>query len=341
MAHNLDFSNNQANIAFLGSREDVWHRLGQEMKPGQSIEEWAKQAGLNWEAIKVPAVASLSDSRFDHIPAGLRFAEVANTHFIARSDTGSVLGIGSDQYQLHQPSEVLDWFKRYISVDDRFQLDVAGSLKGGAIIWATAKFNGDVSIAGDSHKARILMSTTFDASAATTNRMTTTRVVCNNTLDVATADGRACVRTTHRQKFDAARVGKELAALAQGVATYKQVGDALAQTEMAKEQVSAFFKTCLDIPFESKFEDLSGRKQNQFTALQAAFRTTAKERNTDKPDAWTALQAITRYVDHDRGGSKADEAVFHSNQFGTGAALKGRAVSLLLPLIKDKVLIAA
>jgi len=44
--------------------------------------------------------------------------------------------------QPHQPAELLDWFKQYISVDDRFQIDVAGSLKQGEIIWATATFNG-------------------------------------------------------------------------------------------------------------------------------------------------------------------------------------------------------
>jgi phage/plasmid-like protein (TIGR03299 family) len=341
MSHNIDMSNDRANIAFLGSRDDIWHRLGQEQQPGQSIEEWAIAAGLNFEAIKVPAIASLSDERFSHLNPASRFVEVANRCFIARNDTGAVLGFGTDIYQPHQPAEVLSWFDRYISVDPRFELDVAGSLKGGALIWATAKFNGDISIAGDTHKARILMSTSFDASAATTNRMTTTRVVCNNTLDVANADGRACIRTTHRSKFDAARVGKELSALAQGVASYKQIGDALAANEMAKEDVSAFFKQCLDIPFDTKQDDLSGRKQNQFAALQQAYRTTARERNGESGDAWTALQAITRYVDHDRGGTRTEESKFLSSQFGSGAALKAKAIGLLLPRIKDKVLVAA
>lgn len=343
MAHDLDFSNSRANIAFLGSRADIWHRFGQEMKPGQSIAEWAKQAGLEWSAILAPVFANLDAPEFAHLDPAKRIVAVNNKRAIVRNDTGAVLGFASDGYQPHQPAEVLDWFERYISVDDRFELDVAGALKGGAVIWATAKFNGGVEIAGDKHMARVLMSTTFDATRATVNKMTTTRVVCNNTLATALADGKSEIRTTHRSKFDAAAVGRELAALAQGVANYKQIGDALAQNEMSREEVSQFFKTILDIPFEASKDDTSTRKLNQFAALNAAYKTTVAERNGQGGDAWTALQAITRYVDHDRSarGENENEARFASAQFGTGNVVKAQAMQLLLPRIKDKVLLAA
>src|SRR5690348_11680242 len=140
MAHNIDFTNNRANIAFLGSRADIWHRLGQEMQPNMTIAEWAQAAGLEWSAVKVPAIANLSGVQFDHIPACDRFKRVEGQNFLVRSDNGHPLGYVSDIYQPVQPAEVLAWFERYISVDDRFHLDVAGSLKQGEIIWATAGF---------------------------------------------------------------------------------------------------------------------------------------------------------------------------------------------------------
>lgn len=345
MAHNIDMSNDRANIAFLGSRSDVWHRLGFEMKPGMSTAEWSKAAGLDWHAVKVPAIAALEGAQWDHIEAAKRFAPVPGRFFVARNDTAGILSPGtvSDVYQPHQPAEMLDWFERYISVDDRFKLDVAGALNGGATIWATATFNGALDIAGDKHLARILMTTTFDGSGATINQGTMTRTVCANTLAVSLMDRRAMVRTRHNTKFDAARVGKELAAIAQGFSQYKAVGDALAQNEMAKEDISAFFKGCLDIPLDAKSEDVSSRKQNQFHAVVAAYRTTATE--TKPGTAWSALNAITRYVDHDRSTRNADgnqdEARFTSAQFGSGAAMKEKAMGLLMPRIKDRVLVAA
>jgi hypothetical protein len=127
MAHNIDMSNGQANIAFLGNRADVWHRLGQEMQPGMDIPAWAKASGLDWTAVKVPAIAALVGPAWDHIDATKRFAEVEGQKHVVRSDTGRPLGYVSDQYQPVQPVEVLEWFNHYIQQDDRFQLDVAGS----------------------------------------------------------------------------------------------------------------------------------------------------------------------------------------------------------------------
>jgi hypothetical protein len=159
MAHEIDMTNGQANIAFRGLRKDVWHRLGQEMGPGQSVEEWAATAGLAWKAVKVPALADITSLGI--VPAGYNqeynltrgFNPVDGQKFIVRSDTGGHLGYVSDQYQPVQPIELLEWFERYVSVDDRFKLDVAGSLRDGRTVWATASFSGDITVVDDKHKA--------------------------------------------------------------------------------------------------------------------------------------------------------------------------------------------
>lgn len=337
MAHMIDSTNGRDNIAFLGSRNDVWHRLGQEMPAGASIDVWAKEAGLDWTALKIAG-----QYEFQGAP---RYA--ADRHFMVRSDTGTMLGdqVVSDVYQPVQPIDLLRWFDQYIAVDERFELDVAGSLKGGSVIWATAKWKEGLTVAGDLHTARILMSTTFDGTGATINQMTTTRVVCNNTLRIAHGDNhKAVVKTRHSSRFDARKVGEELATLAQSVVTFKAVGDAMAQVTMTAADVSAFFKSCLDIPLEAKQEDISTRKFNQFRAITGAFNTTRREREANPGDAidvWSALQAVTRYVDHDRISINGDngEKQFLSANFGSGDALKGRAMELLMPRVKD--LIAA
>jgi len=340
MAHEIDMTNGRANVAFLGSRNDVWHRLGQEMLAGASMDEWANQAGLGWEAVKVPAIAALEGAGFDHIEASERFRRVSARNFIVRSDNGHPLGYVSDRYQPVQPREVLEWFQRYIGVDDHFQLDVAGSLKHGEIIWATATYREPLSIAGDRHVARVLMTTTYDGTGSTINQGTMERTVCQNTLFAALADRRAVIRTRHSTAFDAAKVGAELADIAKGFAAFKAMGDAMAQVEMANTAVSELFKHVLDIPKDAKASDLSGRKENQFRALSAAYSATVRE-GTPRDTCWTALNAITRYVDHDRStrgnGVSQDEKQFTSAQFGSGAAMKAKAVDFILPRIKDKV----
>ncbi len=269
MSANIDTSNGRDNVAFLGSRKDVWHHLGQEMVPGMSIEAWAKAAGLDWTAVLVPAYADLRgtcghDKELSYLSA---LKEVPNRFFNVRSDTGHVLGYASDRYQNVQPKDVLSWFERYISVDDRFALDVAGSLGQGETIWATATYNGDITVAGEKHTARLLMSTTFDGSAATINQGTITRVVCNNTLNAAHYDKRAVIRTRHNTAFQPATVAKELARIAQGFEVYKLMGDALAQAEMTREATAEFFKAMAGIPKDAKDEEISTRKENQYRDL--------------------------------------------------------------------------
>jgi len=344
MAHNIDMSNNRANLAFLGSRGAIWHGLGSAMQAGMSLQDWAKAAGLDWTAVKVPALAALEGPDFAHMPADRRLVDTG-LYFNARSDTAEVISPAlSDRHINVQPADVLAWFDKYISVDDRFELDTAGSLKGGSIIWAMAKYNGDVTVAGERHLARVLMSTTFDGTGATINKMSMVRVVCNNTLDAALAGGKnATVRTRHNTKFNAERVGQELSELAQSVVQFKAMGDAMAAHHMSGEEISAFFKLTLDIDPNEAQGDLSTRKLNQFSDLTRAYHTSVRE-GAEKGTAWAALQAITRYVDHDRGtrqSEHAGEAKVLSAQFGSGAALKGKAMGLLMPRIKDRVLIDA
>jgi phage/plasmid-like protein (TIGR03299 family) len=343
MAHNIDMSNGRANIAFLGSRKDVWHRLGQEMVPGMDIPAWSKAAGLDWTARPVEIIPALVGPSWDHVEPSKRMLPAPGRRAIVRSDNAHVLGVVSDQYQPVQPVEVLEWFQQYIGVDDRFALDVAGSLKNGEIIWATASFRDSLNIVGEEHKARLLMTTTFDGSGATINKATMTRVVCNNTLDAALSDKKALIRTRHNTRFDAKRVGAELATIAAGFEHYKAMAEGMVQIQQSQADVAAFFKTLLEIPFDAKPADISGRKMGQFQALSTAYKDTVAE-GTQPGTAWTALNAITRWVDHDRstrGGNSQDEARVLSANFGSGAQLKAKAVGLLMPELRQPVLIAA
>ena len=344
MAHNIDQSTGKASIAFRGDRSSIWHRMGQQHQDGWTVADWAKNAGLDWTACKVPALADLTGltltSGGNVFPAHCP-VKVEHDRYIVRSDNGHVLGHCSDRYQPVQPKDVLDWFERYCAVDPRFQLDVAGSLKKGEIIWATATFkpNGsEISVAGDAHTARLLMTTTFDGTGSTINRATMTRVVCNNTLDAALADKqKSIVRTRHSTRFDAARVGAELATIAKGFEAYKAMGEAMAAYPLTPDIVSKLFKHVLEIPFEAKKDEISTRKMNQFSDLSRAFTQSRNERSEpqNQASAWTALNAVTRYADHDRstrGDGDAAERRFGSSVVdlgGSGQALKTRAVEYL------------
>ena len=322
MSHNIDIeSNGRVRMAFRGERSKIWHKLGNEWHDDMTPEERATAAGLDWEAVKVPVYAYFNGE----------LKEIPNVKGIQHGELGTILGMGTDAYKIHQPKQALDFCEEFVSSDQRFKMDTAGSLKGGRIIWAMASFQEDVKIAGDRHIMRLLMSTTFDASAASIAKLTGERVVCNNTLDIALGgDHRAEVRVRHTSKFDADKAARELEGMAQSIAKFKAMGDAMADVTMKQDVVSKYFKRLLEIPFDAKPEDVSTRKMNQFGDLSRAYSHTVQE-GTERDTAWTALNAVTRYVDHDKStrGGDAGEARFLSAQFGSGAKMKADAVQLL------------
>jgi phage/plasmid-like protein (TIGR03299 family) len=328
-----DFSQNRAGIAYRGEANDVWHRLGASRKNDQTTrEEWLRDAGLNWHAVKAPV-------RYD-FNGSLRTAD--DLCLMIRHDTGAVLGrqVVTDVYQAVQPSESYDFQDQFCGIDERFKHDVMGCFKGGSIVWGSALYRDELTIANEPHIMRLLFSTTFDGSGATRVQSCVTRPLCDNMIAMAhTEHSGAVISVRHNTPFNRERVGKQLAGLVAATTRYKAMGDAMQSVIMSKEDVSKLFKTLLEIPFEAKADDISTRKMNQFRALSTAFTTTQRERNSVEIDAWTALQAVTRYVDHDRVSINGDrgEKQFLSANFGSGDAMKGHAMALLMPMIKDKI----
>ena len=348
MAHNIENRDGVYSFAFTGERSEIWHRLGQELPHDASEAQWIAASGFDYRVEKVPAIASLNGPEFDHIAPELRFVET-DKRFTVRQDNGHVLGIAGEGYQTVQPYDIWAWFRDYITTDDRFHIDAAGVLGSGERLWMTARFNGSLDVAGDRHIPRLLMSTSFDASQATRNEATMTRVVCQNTLRAAHMNAKALIKTRHNTKFDGRQVHRELGQIAQSFVEYKALGDAMAQTAMTRDSVQSFFATLLGVAPDAKAADISTRTKNIAQDLAASYRRTQSERNSQRDDVWTALQAVTRYVDHDRSvRNAANETVgrFDSGTFGSGDAMKGKAINLLFPLVdqslfRDKVLIPA
>jgi phage/plasmid-like protein (TIGR03299 family) len=338
MAHMIDKSNGRANIAYAGATP--WHGLGTAKPAGEqwSLAQWIDAAGIAWDVVRVPA--------FAHMPGGERIDTGA--FFNVRSDTNALLGwqTHTDRRVDEHPRDIAAFVHDYVAMDERFQMEVMGAIKGGSQIWATAVFNGETTIAGDRHRSYLLARTSYDGSLAHTFQMTTVRAVCNNTLSLAYADSKARVSVRHTQKIDKQVVAKQLAGMAKSVDQYKAIGDAMAQHTMAAKEISDFFKTLLHIPLEAKQDELTTRTLNNFNDLRNAYVTTVRDEGAPANSAWSALQAVTRYADHDRtvrGDDNTSDAEkrFTSSQFGSGDVLKGQAMAMLMPRIKDRVLIPA
>lgn len=333
MSHELDDSTGRYAIAYGG--KTPWHKHGKPGKQEWTLDEWIDAAACGYDVIRVPAYAPDAN--------GL-LRPVDNAFFNMRSDTQAILGTQThtERRVEVQPREIFHFVHDYVTTDPRFFFEVIGAIKGGAQVWATASYNSALTIAGQEHQAYLLARTGFDGSLATHLYMTTVCAVCANTLAMGW-DKRAMVTIRHTTKFDPKAAAATLARMAQAVDQYKVIGDAMAQANMAKQEVGNFFLDLLNIDRNAKPDEISTRKKNQYEDLARCYSASVAE-GCPEGTAWAALQSVTRYVDHERstrGGDSESAARFDSSQFGSGALVKERAMGLLLPLIKDRVPVAA
>lgn len=313
MGHDIDQSTGKPAIAYVG--EKPWHGLGEELPGGQPIEAWLQAARLDWELKRLP-VQYLVDGK-------LRTME--ERFVLARSDTHEALSIVSDDYQIVQPREVLEFYRDLMD-DYGYTLETAGALDHGRKVWALAR-TGVTGAAGkhgeDEIAAYVLLATSCDKTLATTAAFTSIRVVCQNTLFFATEEvrkkGRPQVKVSHNFRFNAAQVKTELGLMDAAWKAFMEKVRKMAAHRMEVEAASAFFKSLL----AQKDKPLTRTAEREHQTITALFRSApGQEFATAKETLWGAVNAVSYFTDHVRSGS---EERLDGAWFGTGYALKERA----------------
>ena len=322
MAHELDFSNTQANFAHKG--EKAWHGLGQQLEAGQSIEVWAKAAGLSH-------IVERSTVQYQ---AGGVLLPHAGRDVLYRSDTNAPLGVVGKDYNIVQPADVLDFFAR-LAENNNFELETAGALSGGKRIWAMAKVNDGATIVGqDVVKPYVLLATSYDGTLATTARFTSVRVVCSNTLGYASAEAGDTVRINHSKAFSAKDAALDLGIAINGFEKFLIDSRRLANQQVNSTFAVQFLKTLLPISMSTKTvngikvqEQVPVEKTKAFQSIMALFNGQAigNELPEAEGTAWGLLNAVTEHVDHGLNQNAA--------WFGYGNSLKNKARELLMDVV--------
>lgn len=333
MAHMIDNTTGRDAIAYIGPTP--WHGLGQALTPGASIETWTAEAGLGYTVLESPVLYQS--------PAATELQSWPNRKVLHRSDTGAPLAVVSDGYKVVQPGQVMDFFRELVTLGG-FELETAGALSDGKRVWALASV-GDAApvVSRDIVKPYLLLATSYDGTMATVAKFTAIRVVCNNTITAAVggyANGapikgeaetslgylKSAVRVLHSENFKADAVRMELGIAADAWERFLINSRQLAGVGMAQEEADAFVSALLK-PWHRAARDVTesrayGRIMQLFQGAQIG---------ADIPGVmgtrWAMLNAVTELVDHERG--RSDNTRIESAWFGSGAALKSRAVELL------------
>jgi len=321
MAHQIDtISKGRASYA---STQREWHGLGQLMTYGQTIEQWQKAAGMDYQIKR--GLVRYATERLDPNAAIHNLKTIDDKIVLFRSDTGAPLGVVSDGYKVVQPMEVLAFFREY-AAKGGMTIESAGVLFGGKRYFATAKLGDAVSVDGGRDKIvpYALLSTSADGSLATECRWTTVRTVCNNTLTMA-RKGAAAFKVSHRSVFnpDDARAAVEAANAEFG--SFMQMA-----RDLAKFKLDAEMAESLTVNLLTKTSEAVARESAAFDRIMGLFNGGGKGSNFESAHdtAWGWLNAVTEYADH-HVRARTDENRKAAALWGAGDALKQKALTLV------------
>jgi phage/plasmid-like protein (TIGR03299 family) len=306
-------------------RETPWHGLGNRLPDKQSLEVWLEAAGMDWE-IKT------TDVLF-RIGTGNNFNVHSNpdAKVLYRSDTLAPLSVVSPRYKVVQPKEILEFYRDLVSLGG-FELETAGVLKECKKLWSLAKTGEEMLLKGvDRVKGYLLLATSCDGTLATTAQFTSVRVVCNNTLQIATNDRAGAIKVPHSTKFDPLVVKQALGVGASAWDAFAEKAQALSGRKVNRMDVTKYIIDVLgdrNAPIAEQPNEKALKSVIDLFAGQGKGSTLSSSEGT----AWGLINAATEYVDHHRRARSQDYRL-DSAWFGQGAGIKEKAWMEALKLV--------
>lgn len=306
-------------------RQPMWHRLGEVLD--EYPEDWddaRRHAGLMWEPtyldLYVPRlleVGTPEDLPTGAVPVGAPGTQVGEKTLvhvpvdgfraIARDDNLQVLATPKDSFQLiyhHQMGELLDAYtEAWRKAGAKVKFETAGSIRGGAMVWALVYLDEPYTIPGDDSETYpfAALLNAHDGTAACKLLPTQVRVVCWNTWNAASAAGD---RTGHQLVIrHAGNVNDRLEDVKASLATMRDeakewqvLAADLAGINVNDAIVTTFLDEFIPVP-----ENASERTRNQREERRATFRKLYTESPTNAAIQGTAyglVQAAGEYLDH-------------------------------------------
>jgi phage/plasmid-like protein (TIGR03299 family) len=246
-----------------------WHGLGVSVEGTQTSKEAIELAGLNWEVNKMPIYDSTGN-----VIAGY----FANT----RDSDNSVLGIVSGRYSVVQNKEAFAFTDSLVGEGMRYE--TAGSLRDGKQIWLLGELP-STKVLGEDFSNYICFSNTFDGSGAIRVFLCPTRVVCQNTLNLALSNAQRSWSTRHIGDLAGKlHQAKETLGLAQEyMKKLDEDADRLANTKLSDAEIESIVSFIFPIDYikdtKRKIENTNKMRNDFMTCYMmpdiAQYRNTA------------------------------------------------------------------
>jgi phage/plasmid-like protein (TIGR03299 family) len=228
-------------------REPAWHGIGEVLTDYPTREE-AQKIAHGWEPVQEPLFRK--QVRVDPTGTPIEvYEEVPGWLLNARSDNDDAIGVVSSTYTPVTNSELYDIAEAIEGqAKGSVRFETGGSLKGGRKVWLLVRLNEPVYVNGDPNGAVIpyyALQNAHDGSGSFRGQATMTRIVCDNTAQMADLD--AAARGTEfvfrhtssiRERIEDAK--EALARWRMAVTVWRDTSQRLMDLRLTSEQVDRF-----------------------------------------------------------------------------------------------------
>lgn len=267
-----------------------WHGLGVQFSQDADVEEVVRAAGLDWKLERWPLVADLGDG------------EVVKTDRYAwiRDADRQVMAVSSADWRPLQPADTIRFMKDYVEAGAA-QLETAGSLRKGKIVWGLARLNHSFeAVPGDRVEGYLLVTSPNIVGVAITVRTTTVRVVCANTMVLAERGGTVQYRQNHLSDFDVAAAKRAIGEANEELRRAEQNARTLAGLKMSIED--AVLKVLK--PVFAEEEDMDPYRPDTYPRVISQILESINNAPGNREVAgtgWAIMNGVTHWADHIRG----------------------------------------
>lgn len=239
-----------------------------------------------------------------------------------------------DRYEIIQNAELLSWLETGIIDPYQVSLESVGTLLNGQKAFVNIILD-EHTVPGDSSKTvtRLMYSNSFGGDSLQ-GCVHSTRIVCQNTLRIATAQGAAndTLRKFRHTKNASLKIEEHMVNLAEIVATarehYERL-DVLAGRPMTAEEVKVYMDTLIPVPEEEGRGRT--RRQNQQEAILKIFEEKEDLQGKIARTRYAMAQAVVDWADHDSSVRNGDDegGRFWDGIWGTKDKFKQTAFELI------------
>lgn len=320
MAHELSFRQDGTAEAFFALKP-AWHGLGTVLPHVPDSQEAMKAAGLDWSVNTVPIQTIGGEECPDHVAT-------------VRSDNGKVLGVVGSGYSVVQNHHAFAFLDSLLQ-DGIVRYESAGALRDGRIVWALARLPSvtDEIAPGDNSNRFILFSTSHDGSKRLHAIPTSVRVVCANTLRIATAtdvgirhSGNTDVKLEYAKQY--------LSQFDAKFTLYRDNARKLAQRQFTPDQAREYIATLFpEVATAGRSKSI---RDNKVQDVRRALVSDRQRIPSIRGTWWALYNAVSESIDHD---TRRDYRKLHAreNKFlnvleGSGADFKANAFKVALEM---------